>query len=172
MSDETSSVDLSDLIRQLEQVDDPSSEAGSSNPPARLIVATDWTDAAVPLTLLKAFRAIVTPGIPVQLAFAVPHEPTETDAACVHALVEGVDANEVSEPLAGLEILSFSAAGAEPYDSAVVPTGSAPELITQVGGLIVRMHDLVRRLDRDGAVSGLNLGDSAALRSRLAAFVG
>lgn len=171
MSDETSSVDLSDLIAQLEQVDAPSSH-GAPGAPARLVVATDWADAAVPLTLLRAFRAIVTPDSAIQLAFAVPHEPTASDAACVHALVEGVDQVGVTEPLAGLEILSFAEAAAQPYDSAVVPTGSAPELIAQVGGLIVRMHDLVRRQDRQGTDDTINRGDAGALKTRMAAFTG
>ena len=170
MSDETSSVDLSDLIAQLELVDSPSTSESTS--PARLVVATDWADAAVPLTLLRAFRAIVTPNSGIQLAFAVPHEPTESDAACVHALVEGVDQEGVSNPLAGLEVVSFAEAGGQPYDSAVVPTGSTAELIAQVGGLIVRMHDLVRRTERGGPDTTINRGDAATLKTRMAAFSG
>lgn len=172
MSDTPSSVDLSDLIRQLEQVDDAGSTHGPARTQVRLIVATDWADAAVPLTLLKAFRAIVTPDLAIQLAFAVPHEPTESDAACVHALVDGVDHEGVTEPLAGLEIVSFREATDQPYDSAVVPNGNAAELIVQVGGLIVRMHDLVRRQERSLADETINRGDAAALATRLAAFTG
>lgn len=167
-----SSVDLSDLIRQLEEVDDSASTRGPAPAPLRLIVATDWADAAVPLTLLKAFRAIITPDLAVQLAFAVPHEPTESDAACVHALVDGVDNDGVTDPLSGLEIVSFREATEQPYDSAVVPNGDLAELIVQVGGLIVRMHDLVRRQERGGVDDTLNRGSATALTVRLAAFTG
>lgn len=172
VSDETSSVDLSDLIRQLEGVDSPTVVAVAPTT-ARLVVATDWTDAAVPLTLLRAFRAIVTSDSAIQLAFAVPHEPTESDASCVHALIDGVDGVGAARLLNGLEILSFAEAVEQPYDTAVVPNGDTGELITQVGGLIVRMHDLMRRLENGVEMaSNVNRGNAEALRGRIAAFAG
>lgn len=170
VSDQTSSVDLHDLIRQLESVDAPGLHDDTTRRPVRLIVAADWTDAAVPLTLLRAFRAIVTPGLPLQLAFAVPHAPTEDDAACVQTLAEGVFAGAVSSPLEGLEVLSFDEAADQPYDSAVVPAGDVGELIVQVGGLIMRMHDLVRRHEAESWSECMNQGSGPALRARLDAF--
>lgn len=163
--------DIADLMKRLtDPVTKPTDhEAG---PLVRMLVATDWTSAAVPLTVLKAFRVIVPASAPLQLAFAVPHEPTAEDAQCVAVLAQGADAGG---DLFGLEVLSFEQALAAPYDAAVVPTGSSDELITQVGGIIVRMHDVVRRLEASAGVftvgdPTLNVGDSVALRLRLASF--
>lgn len=169
MTEPHATSDLDALLAQLDALEQTPQAAA----PARLIVATDWSDAAPVLTLLKAFRAIVSPDAQVQLAFAVPHDPTEGDAECVQVLVEGADSNG---SLTGLEMLSFDEAASEPYDSAVVPNGDAGELLSAVGGLIVRMHDLMRReerVDRSGVPdSTVNQGDLASLRRRLDGFTG
>ncbi|WP_226346448.1 histidine kinase [Agilicoccus flavus] len=167
--------DIDALLNQIESLAD---ESGGPSMPApgavRFIVATDWTSAAPALTMLQAFRRLVGPGLPVQLAFAVPHEPTEADASCVHVLLEGLEAGE---DLDGLELLSFKTAAASAYDSAVVPTGSAEELLTQVGGAILRLHDVVAQvtelIEAEEPVSDdptLNVGDRTSLERRLAAF--
>lgn len=171
MTETSAKDDIADLMKRLTEPvgtrsDEPSTEV------VRLLVATDWTSAAVPLTLLKAFRAIVPKDSPVQLAFAVPHEPTSADAVCVSVLADGAgDKGNI----AGLEVLSFEQAAVEPYDAAVVPNGQDDELITQVGGLVVRMHDLMRRFETSGQGSAtsdptMNAGDSASLHRRLAQF--
>lgn len=170
MSNSPLSPDILAMIQTIEGLEHDSDEAAT---PIRFIVATDWSDAAVPLTLLKAFRTICLPDGPTQLAFAVPHEPSEVDAACIHVLAEGA---EGEDDLRGLEVLSFDRASREPYDSAVVPTAESGATIAQVGGLIVRMHDVTRRLEDAGPGGAtqladvLNVGDTVALRHRLAAF--
>lgn len=161
MSDSLST-DISDLIKMLDAEGPLGDEA-----PVRLLVATDWSDAAVPLALLKAFRAIVHPDSPLQLTFAVPHEPAASDAECVHVLTEG--AGQPGE-LRGLEVVSFDQALGEPYDCAVVPTGDASLLITEVAGMVVRMHDLERRQQSEEHTAPGNPGDAGALRRRLNAF--
>lgn len=171
MNDSPLSADIAAMIKSIEGLDD--ALACSSDAVVRFVVATDWADAAVPLALVKAFRAIIHPDLPVQLAFVVDHEPEMADAACVEVLAEG--AGSVAD-LRGLEVLSFEQAVAAPYDSAVVPDGTADGMLTQVAGLIVRMHDIARRFDASGEADAsllsdvANLGDTDALRARLDAF--
>lgn len=170
MSNSSLSPDILAMIQTIEGLEHDSDEAAT---PIRFIVATDWSDAAVPLTMLKAFRTICLPDGPTQLAFAVPHEPTEEDAACVQVLAEGAGSED---DLRGLEVLSFERASGEPYDAAFVPTDEVSATIAQVGGLIVRMHDVARRLQEAGPGGSslladvLNVGDTVALQHRLAAF--
>ena len=155
-----------DIAAMIKSIDGLEPQRG----PIRFVVATDWSAAAIPLTALRAFRAIVPPSTDVQLVFAVPHEPTEGDAACVAELLAGLGG---PEDLRGLELLSFAQVSAEDYDTALVPTGDVELLITQVGGFVTRLHDVVRRLDgaADGSDPGqLNAGDQDALRGRLAQF--
>lgn len=173
MPESTAKDDIADLMKRLSEPTIPTPDA-SRSPLIRLIVATDWREAAAPLAVLKAYRVIVPAAAPMQLAFAVPHEPTLQDAECVSVLVEGAGGEG---SLSGLEVLSFEQAPDEPYDAAVVSTGSSEELITEVGGLIVRMHDVVRRLESSGYVAQhddptMNVGDRDALRRRLALFRG
>lgn len=172
MSENSSlSAEIASMLKKLDTLEDSSPSAAR---PVRFVVATDWSDAAVPLTILKGFRAIIPPEAGVQLAFALPHEPTENDARCVQVLVEGTDA---PEDLRGLEVISFDEAASQPYDAAVVTQGDHAVDIAQVGGLIVRMHDVVRRMDaqRNGGGASLqtaqyNRGDTGVLRERLAEF--
>lgn len=168
MSDKSLSNDISGMLQMLDDLDTSAAEATS---PVRFVVATDWSDAAVPLATLKAFRAILQPDGPAQLTFAVPHEPTEADAACVHVLLEGAG---TGSDMRGVEIVSFEQAADEPYDTAIVPEDDAGAMITQVAGLIVRMHDVARRLEAAGGrhavpgEAGLNAGNAASLGARLA----
>lgn len=172
--------DIDALLSQIESFEavgqDGSAHVALADTTVRFIVATDWSSAAPALTMLQAFRRFVRPGLPIQLAFAVPHEPTEADAQCVHVLLEGLDAGG---DLGGLELLSFEAATAAPYDSAVVPSGDAAQLLTQIGGAILRLYDVTARVtELEGAGDSpaddptLNVGDQAALKRRFAAFRG
>lgn len=172
--------DIDALLNQIESLEtlarDGSADVAHADTAVRLIVATDWSSAAPALTMLQAFRRFVRPGLPIQLVFAVPHEPTEADARCVHVLLEGIDGGD---DLAGLELLSFEAASAAPYDSAVVPSGDEPQLLTQIGGAILRLYDVSARVTELVAAGEsaaddptLNVGDRAALTRRFAAFRG
>lgn len=174
MSDQYSS-DLDDLIAQLEQVEEPATAPGArAAAPVRFIVATDWSRPAVPLAVLKAFRVIVPAEFPIQLVFAVPHEPTAEDAECVHVMLEGAGS---AGDMTGVEVLSFDQAGQGPYDSAVIPAGDADRLIMEVAGVTSRMYDIVRRVEgaqeQGRSVAGdptLNVGSLTKLRDRLAVF--
>lgn len=162
------SADLSALMRRL---DEPASDAGVKS---RLIVATDWSKGAMPLTALRAFRTLVPSSAPIELVFAVPHEPTEADAACVHVLVD-----ELGDPgqIGNLELESFAAVLAQPYDSAIVPVADPEENLVQLGGFILRMRDLMRTYEaaRGGGMSATasvaNSGQAEALKRRLDEFV-
>lgn len=174
MSEQNYSPDLDDLIRQLEQIDEPSRTPEAPQHPVRLVVATDWSDAAAPLAVLRAFRSIVPRGYPVQVVFAVPHTPCDGDVECVRVLLEGADS--VGE-MDGLELLSFDEVVEEAYDAAVVPTGDSRLLVTEVAGLIVRMHDVIRRIERAREEARsvvedvtMNAGSRPRLRDRLSQF--
>ena len=173
MSENSSlSAEIAAMVQKLDAIEDNAMPAS----PVRFIVATDWSDAAIPLTLLKGFRAIVPPDMGVPLAFALPHEPTEADVQGVRVLVEGTDE---PEDVRALEVLSFEEAGSQPYDAAVGPEGECAAKIAQVGGLIVRMHDVVRRMDARSTAgvdswesTPFNRGDGDVLRRRLSRFSG
>lgn len=139
-----------------------------SRTPSRIVVATDWESAALPLTVLKAFVGIVPPGGRVELVFAVPDEPTENDATCVAVLAQGASLAEIPE---AVQLRSFESVVQEPFDCAVVPTGSTEELLAEVGGVITRMHDLVRS-EGYSSDDTVNPGNRDALSRRLAAFAG
>lgn len=174
VSNQNFSTDLDDLLRQLESVGEATGAASQPRCPVRLVVATDWSNAAAPLAVLKAFRVIAPRDSPLQLAFAVPHTPGVEDAECVHALLEGADA---AGELDGIEVLPFDEVVEQPYDAAVVPTGEPDLLLTEVAGLIVRMYDIVRRMERardEGRLLGedvtVNVGSRPRLRRRLESF--
>lgn len=173
VSDQHLSSDLDDLIRQLDGLDTPGDSPGGLAQ-CRFIVATDWSSAVVPLAMLKAFRVIVPAEFPVQLVFAVPHEPTPDDAECVHVLLEGAGS---AGDMTGIEVLSFAQAGQAPYDAAVIPAGDVDQVIMEVAGVISRMHDTVRRIEgarkQGRSVADdptLNVGSLAKLRERLEVF--
>lgn len=166
MVESAGGTDLDALIAQL------STMTSSEEPPkARLVVAADWGKAAMPVTALRAFRTLVPLNAPIELVFAVPHEPTETDAACVNVLVEELGAGG---DLTGLDLQSFDVVGQEPYDAALVATGDYEADVHQLGGFILRIRDLVRiyEIGRGHGGAGVteNRGDLAALRERLANF--
>lgn len=170
MDDTSLSAEIAGLLAALEAPTATQTLAGAAGAAGatRFIVATSWEDAAVPLTILRAFISIFPNRVPAQLVFAVPHEPTQDDVACLRVLLEGLDEEEFAGDLA---IWSFAEASANPYDSAVVADGDSGSLVQQVGGMIVRMHDILRRHEVSGS-SIANPGDLGSLRQRLAHFPG
>lgn len=160
--------DLGTLLDGIESPADAATPTAEVLGP-RFVVATDWSSAAVPLAMLRAFRAIVPPSVPLRLVFVVPHEPSPEDAACVHVLLEGIGSNG---DLSGLEIESFDEAASTPYDTAVVADGDTDSLVTQVVSTILRMLDVAARHVATGAADGVrfNLGDLDVLSERLSGF--
>lgn len=159
------SADISALIKKL---DEPATTV-----PARLIVATDWSQGAMPLTALRAFRTLVPSNAPIHLIFAVPHEPTPADAACVEILADEVGGGV---GLANLDVQSFEEVLEQPYDSALVPVKDPEANLVQLGGFILRMRDLMRSYEASrGGAAGTgavtrNPGDHDALKQRLADY--
>ncbi|MBO3130021.1 hypothetical protein [Dermatophilus congolensis] len=167
MSDQTSlsaiAARLQELREQAETVETTAMMSG-----VRFIVATDWSEASTVLATLRAYAAVFPEEAPVELCFAVPHEPGEADEECAGILIEGLNG---SVP-ASVSVASFEEVSKAPYDSAVVPTGDTSLLITEVGGLITRMFDISRSMPTDGSSlpSGANKGDLDALKKRLEEF--
>lgn len=166
MSDDVST-HISALLKQLEE---PAAEPVVTE--ARLLVATDWSKGALPLTALRAFRTLVPTSAPLRLIFAVPHEPSPTDAACIEILVSELGG---AAGLQGLDVASFDEVASQPYDCAIVPTDDPEENLVQLGGFILRMRDLMRlhEAGHGGASSAVatNPGNVTALRARLDAYL-
>ncbi|GMA41069.1 histidine kinase [Mobilicoccus caccae] len=160
--------DLGTLLDSIESPVDPAAPTAEVFGP-RFLVATDWSSAAVPLAMLRAFRAIVPRTAPVRLVFAVTHQPSPEDAACVHVLLAGIGSDG---DLSGLEIESFDEAASTPYDTAVVPDGDADSLVTQVVSTILRLQDVVTYHVSAGVGGSFpfNVGDRDALSERLSRF--
>ncbi|STD11912.1 Uncharacterised protein [Dermatophilus congolensis] len=167
MSDEKSlsaiAARLQELKAQAETVETDSPATG-----VRFIVATDWSDAAAALATLRAYSAAFTPDAPVELCFAVPHEPGEVDEECAAILIEGLN----GAALASVSVASFDEVSNTPYDCAIIPTSNPSLLVTEVGALITRMFDIARSMPEDGSSlpKGANQGDRAALHKRLGEF--
>lgn len=134
--------------------------------PARFVVATNWSAAAVPLAVLKAYQAAFAPDSGAELCFATPHEPGEADAECVRVLIDGVGGGGA---LAAVTVESFDEAVGKAYDAACVPSGDGEMLISEVAGLIIRMFDVARREDGTRA-AGTNAGSVDALKRRFDEF--
>lgn len=167
MTDDRLTTEIDALLRALGAPSAGATAARSEPTTTRFIVATTWAEAAVPLTLLQAFVDIVPNGVDAQLVFAVPHEPTKADAECVRILLQGIGADDVPT---NLDLASFDQVVNAPFDCAVVPDGDTASTVQQVGGVITRMHDVVRRQERS-SLDGLNEGDRSRLSQRLAQFV-
>lgn len=132
---------------------------------ARIIVATDFSMAAVPLTLMRAFVAILGSDADAELVFVVPGDPSDEDANSAQLLL-----SEVGSAMRGsVRIESFSMASTLPYDVAVVPQGDLGLVLAEVGAAIVRMHVLARR-EIEGCPGDVNAGTERSLQRRLANY--
>ncbi|MBO3143424.1 histidine kinase [Dermatophilus congolensis] len=154
--------DVEDLMANLSSV---SPRASFSQERSRLIVATDWSRASIPLTILRAYAAIAMGG-EIDLVFAVPYQPTEADVSCIGVLAEGVGMESIPETV---QLSSFDEVLTREYDTAVVPNGDSDQELAQVGGMVTRMYILS---SAGGKESVVNPGDLEALRLRLSEFRG
>ncbi len=114
--------------------------AGATHSSARVVVATDWSSATIPLAVLRGFAAIIPAAAPVDLVFAVPHTPSTTDVECVHALLEGLDSET---EMAGVLVESFDEVSAKPCRAAVIPTGDEDAVVMQLTDTLIELHKLV-----------------------------
>lgn len=165
------SFDIAALARRIDASAAETNADAQAPARARLVVATDWSRGAMPLTALRAFRTLVPSQAPIELVFAVPHAPTPADAACIQILAEEVGGDL---GLSGLDVLGFDEVSQQPYDSALVPVADPEENLAALGSFVLRMADLARTHARSDAfaLSGAtaNPGSREALRSRLDAF--
>lgn len=138
----------------------------------RMVVATDWSSATVPLAVLRAYSTMFNSDAPVELVFAVPQEPTQNDLGAVKVLFEGL---EGVENTAALQIEAFSEVTSNACYAAIVPSGDPEALIMELSVFFTQMHhlaDLVRDQEKlreePTPVAGFNTG----LSHRLAEFAG
>ena len=159
---------LKAIKREAEGGSDLGAGTGAPGVQARFIVATNWQEAAVPLAVLRAYLAAFSATAPVELCFAVPHEPGREDVECVRVLVEGVGGEAALGPLV---VESFDEVLATPFDAAAVPSVHPNLTLTETAGLITRMFDVQRRLEAGrNTLPGGNQGDLETLQARLEAF--
>lgn len=114
----------------------------------RLVVATDWSEPAAALAVLRPFAELYGPQDRIELVFAVPHEPGAGDLEqaleLFHSL--GID----PERCAPLSVESFGDAADTRYDVALVPAGSPDLLLLEVGAAVSWLHATRRLLERHG----------------------
>lgn len=133
--------------------------------PSRIVVATDWSQAAVPFAILQAWARALPSDAPAELVFTVPHEPSEEDLATVQVLLEEI---ETVHDLAPVSVESFRETVGQPFDLSVVPLGSADVVLIEVSEAISRMYAIACG---GGDDAERNAGDITALARRLSNFV-
>ena len=133
--------------------------------PSRIVVATDWSQAAVPFAILQAWARALPSDAPAELVFTVPHEPSEEDLATVQVLLEEI---ETVHDLAPVSVESFRETVGQPFDLSVVPLGSAGVVLIEVSEAISRMYAIACG---GGDDAERNSGDITALARRLSNFV-
>ena len=133
--------------------------------PSRIVVATDWSQAAVPFAILQAWARALPSDAPAELVFTVPHEPSEEDLAAVQVLLEEIEAEH---DLAPVSVESFRETVGQPFDLSVVPLGSADVVLIEVSEAISRMYAIACG---GGDDAERNAGDITALARRLSNFV-
>lgn len=156
---------LSDLVKQL---DEPVAAAGDKT--FRLVVATDWSSATLPLAVLQAYAGMFSPEAPTELVFAVPHEPSASDLGAVQVLFEGLEGIENTAPL---QIEEFGEASSKPCYAAIVPSGDADALFMELAVFFTQMHrvaEVVADKDKLAQEPAPQQGHNAALARRLETF--
>lgn len=133
--------------------------------PARIVVATDWTHAAVPFVVLQAWAKALPADAAAELVFTVPHDPGDEDLAAVQVLLEEIEAEH---DLAPVTVESFRETVGQPFDLSVVPLGDSDVVLVEVAAAITRMYEVA---GGDVDYSDRNMGDLPALARRLSNFV-
>lgn len=150
-------------------------ELEQTPPRYRVIVAGEWGSPTPTAAVLSAFAGLFAAEDPVELVLAVPHEPGPDDLAQAQAVLRAL----AIDPLrcAPLALESFSECLTKRYDIAVVPSGSADHLLTDVAAAVGALHRLRTAIERDGrpalaAVRGRTVlaGDLPQLGRQLAEF--
>lgn len=136
----------------------------------RLLVATDWSSATVPLAVLKAYHEMIPADAPVDLVFSLPHQPGAADVDCLEVLLNGVGAEGDS---AGLLLESHDESAAKSCFGAVIPNGNRDAVTMQLVQLLTAMHhlaDLVRSAERLAKEPAPVDGFNAGLQGRLSSY--
>ncbi|MCB1301266.1 MAG: hypothetical protein M9891_00435 [Austwickia sp.] len=156
-----------DLVAPAEPAAEPIPDATTSR--FRVLVATDWSSATVPLAILRAYAQMIPADAPVDLVFAVPRDVTDEDGECARVLLESLGDVET----AGVTIESFAEAQRMSCYAAVVPQGNGDAVITEVATTLATLHhlaDMVRDPERLGQEPAPSGGPNDGLSRRLAAY--
>lgn len=166
----TSDSTLAELSRQLRDTADVPDTITDKT--FRIVVATDWSSATVPLAVLRGYAAMFNADAPVELVFAVPHEPTQNDLEAVKVLFEGL---EEVENTAALQIEAFSEVTSKACYAAIVPSADPEALIMELSVFFTQMHhlaDLARDQAKLREEPAPSAGFNTGLSRRLTEFAG
>lgn len=144
---------VNEIMAQLAALDaefeaSDSSQMVPSQPVFRVLVATDWSSATVPLAALRVYAELFALNAPTALVFAVPHEPTQADLDAVTVLVRDGLGPDVDT--AGLAVESFAEASVKSSYAAIVPNGDGDALLMELTQFLINLHTL-SNLVRDPA---------------------
>lgn len=128
-----------DILATLKTLDEPVEASASTDRRFRVVVATDWSSAAVPFAVLQAFSQIIPVDAPVDLVFAVPHEAAESDLAALASIYEGLSEGT---RVAGLLLESFSDAVEKHAYAVVVPSQDPDITVMELTHFLVTLHQL------------------------------
>lgn len=138
----------------------------------RFVVATDWSPGIVPLTMMRSFGRYFPLSAPVDLVFAVPHDPGITDIECVRVLASQPG---VADDISGLTLESFQECTEKPCHAAVIPQGDCTALIVEIGVALTAMHELALLLSlaptQPIAPLVESINDRSDVSSRLSRYV-
>lgn len=114
----------------------------------RVVLATDWSNVTLPVTVLRAYATIVPPDAPVTLVVTLPHDPSVRDTARLDLLLTEVAAG------AGVRVVleSFQQTRVRPALIAFVPGGDEHVLISELGRGLTALHHLSVHVRTPGAV--------------------
>ncbi len=135
----------------------------------RVVVATDWSNVTLLVTVARAVAAMIPASAPMSLVVAVPHEVGLEDAAALDVVLAE------AAPDGGLraELESFTLAAQRPALIAFIPGGDEHVLLSELGTGLTSLHHLSRHVTTPGAVAASpppRRGTMPGLADRLAGY--
>lgn len=115
----------------------------------RIVVATDWSNVTLLVTVARAYAAMIPASAPVSLVVTVPRAVSLEDAAALDVILAE------AAPDGGLraELESFTQTAQRPALIAFVPGGDEHVLLAELGRGLANLHHLATHVTTPGAVA-------------------
>lgn len=157
------------FLRSLTREPAPRSPSNQDVGTYRVVVATDWSNVTLLVTVARAVAAMIPASAPVSLVVAVPHEVGLEDAAALDVVLAE------AAPDGGLraEIESFAKVAQRPALIAFIPGGDEHVLLSELGRGLVSLHHLSHHVTTPGAIAASpppRRGAMTGLAERLAGY--